>query len=710
MNGETAILAPLRDELALYAGAPANDGSPTWNIHDPVRNRFFHIGWGSFEIISRWTLGEPGLISERVCQETTLEVTEEEVLATGRFLAGNHLLKIPTPEETARLLDARGRMKQSRLRWLLHNYLFFKIPLIRPDRFLSATVGALSWTGSRTFIFITALALVLGLGLILRQWDVFVATLVDTLTWDGITSYVLALAVAKLTHEFAHAYTAKHFGCHIPTMGLAFLVLWPLLYTDTTETWKLPSRRQRMTVAAAGMMAELSLAAYATLAWSFLPEGGAREAAFILAAVAWVSSLAINLMPFLRFDGYYLLSDWLEIPNLHPRAFALGRWWLRETLFDLGEEAPEYFPPGRERFLVFFAFWVWLYRLFLFLGIAVLVYHFFIKVVGILLFAIEVGWFILMPIFRELTVWFSHRKTIGIRRRVLVSAAFLGAAMLLLGVPWHGRVTAPALFQAREQQVLYTAGPALIRDIAVREGQIVTRGQRLFSLVNPDQEHQLHQVRIAIKTLRYELNAIGFDKSFRQRNQTILAEMRESEAKRLGLEKELARLAVSSPFPTGRIVDLDPHLAPGQWLESGHKLGIVLKITSQGMLESGIIAYVNEDTVHRVTPGADCRFYARALPQNGIRCSVSLVEKTAARILSEPAFASTFEGGIPVREMGDTLVPERAHYRLRIRVAAGEPLPKTQARGQVSIAASRESFLARFWRFAVGVLIRESGM
>ncbi|NNJ84689.1 MAG: M50 family metallopeptidase, partial [Gammaproteobacteria bacterium] len=449
-------LPPLRDELALYPGAPANDGSPTWLIHDPIRNRFFHIGWGSFEIISRWALGDPAVVSQQVCDETTLTVTDDDVLATVRFLVTNHLLRVQNAEGTAYLLDFMTRAKQSWFRRLLLNYLFFKIPLIRPDRFLSATVGRLSWIGSRPFIAITVLSLILGLGLVIRQWDVFVATFVDTLTWDGFARYLLALVVAKFAHEFAHAYTAKHFGCRIPTMGIAFLVLWPLFYTDTTETWKLQARRQRMMVGAAGMMAELTLAAYATLAWSFLPQGGLRDAAFTLAAVAWISSLAINLLPFLRFDGYYLLSDWLEIPNLHQRAFAFGRWWLREALFALGEPPPERFAARRTRFLVLFAFLVWIYRFFLFVGIALLVYHFFVKVVGIVLFVVEIGWFILRPMVIEIRAWSMYKNTIVRSRRTRVSVVFLGLLIALGSVPWHGRITAPALLDAREQVTLYT--------------------------------------------------------------------------------------------------------------------------------------------------------------------------------------------------------------------------------------------------------------
>nr|VFK12690.1 MAG: putative peptide zinc metalloprotease protein [Candidatus Kentron sp. LPFa] len=705
-----STLPPLRDELALYPGTPARDGSPTWIIHDPARNRFFHIGWGTFEIISRWALERPETILQQVQNETTLTVGEQEITATAQFLAANQLLDARGSAGTARFLKIKAGMKQSWFKWLIHHYLFFRIPLLRPDRFLSSTVQRLSWAWSRRFVMATGLASLLGLWLIMRQWDAFATTFIDTLNWDGFLHYIIALVAAKTAHEFAHAYTAKRFGCHVPTMGIAFLVLWPIPYTDVTETWKLQARRQRMTVGAAGMMAEISIAAYATLAWSFLPAGGIREAAFTLATAAWISSLAINLLPFLRFDGYYLLSDWLETPNLHQRSFALGRWWLREALFALGEAPPERLPPKRARFLVVFAFLVWVYRLVIFLGIAVLVYHFFIKLVGIALFAVEIGWFILRPIGREIQAWSARRGAILRSRRALVSAGVLGVLVILGSIPWYGRITAPALLQAREQVALYTAGPSRITDIAATRDRIVPGHMPLFSFANPDLEHRLEQAQRRIETLRYGLKSANFEASFRSRNQTILAELEEAMAERIGLEKELSRLTVASPFPFGRLVDLDPQIAPGQWVGAGHKLATILKTDAQGRHEVEIIAYVDEDAVHRIAKDANCRFYARALAQDGIECMVSLVEKTAPNTLAESAFASVFGGEIKVRIMDNGMVPERAHYRIRIRVQDMESPPLSQVRGRVSIAANPESFFAKFWRFAIAVLIRESGM
>jgi len=157
----------------------------------------------------------------------------------------------------------------------------------------------------------------------------------------GVFLYALTLFFVKMLHELGHAYTARHYGLRVPTMGLAFLIFWPMFYTDNSDAWKLRKRTSRMAIAGAGTLVELGLAVPATFLWSFLPDGPLRSACFLIAATTWISSLLINLNPFLRFDGYYLLSDFLNVPNLQARAFALGKWHLRRFLAGIESPCPD---------------------------------------------------------------------------------------------------------------------------------------------------------------------------------------------------------------------------------------------------------------------------------------------------------------------------------------------------------------------------------
>jgi putative peptide zinc metalloprotease protein len=203
---------------------------------------------------------------------------------------------------------------------------------VRPDRWLARRLPQVAPLFSPWFFRLTGVVLLFGLFECYRQRAAFSATLIESLTFKGLLGYAVALTFVKTLHELGHAFTAKRKGCRVPTMGVAFLVMWPVAYTDVNEVWKLPRRQDRFAVGAAGIVTELIVAAWATLAWALLPDGALRSVTFLLATTTWISTLVINASPFMRFDGYFLMMDYLDFPNLHARSFALARWDLRERL------------------------------------------------------------------------------------------------------------------------------------------------------------------------------------------------------------------------------------------------------------------------------------------------------------------------------------------------------------------------------------------
>jgi len=202
----------------------------------------------------------------------------------------------------------------------------------------------------RGFLILTAIVAVIALILISRQWETFLHTAEHFMTWQGVLFAGMTLLFTKIIHECGHAYMAKSFGCKIPSMGVAFMVMMSLLYTDTTAAWRLSSRRERLLVVAAGVMSEMSLGAWAAFAWCLLPDGFLKSSAFLLATTTWIMSLTINMI-----DGYYFLSDSIGVANLHQRSFAHTKHALREWLFGFGAAKPEEFPTGLDRGLILYA-------------------------------------------------------------------------------------------------------------------------------------------------------------------------------------------------------------------------------------------------------------------------------------------------------------------------------------------------------------------
>ena len=352
----------LRDDLELLPGPKVRGGAPTWTIYDPVRSRYFRISQVAFELLNHWHLGDWSKISEAVAHVSGRRPQEVERDWIVRFLNANMLIRRESPADMADLSMVHQAGNTSWFNWALHHYLFFRIPLVRPQRFLDATLPLARLFMSTGALIALLLIAVFGGYLALRQWDAYLATFLHFTNTEGLLWYGLALLLAKVLHELGHAYTATHYGCRVPSMGFAFLVMWPVLYTDTSDAWRLTRKDQRLVIGAAGMFSELALAVLATFLWSFLPDGPARSAAFIVATVTWVMTLAVNLNPFMRFDGYYLLSDALEVENLQDRAFAHAKWWMRERLFGFGDGAPEAFPAHLARILIAYAVATWVYR------------------------------------------------------------------------------------------------------------------------------------------------------------------------------------------------------------------------------------------------------------------------------------------------------------------------------------------------------------
>ncbi|RRO10707.1 HlyD family efflux transporter periplasmic adaptor subunit [Pectobacterium aquaticum] len=698
-----AGLSPLRDELILHAGPANRDGSPSWTLEDPLRGLYFRIGWAEMAMLSRWSMGNAAQIVAEVNQTSALTLDDSDVQYFNRFLQVNSLTRVSGNEALAQFARQVEQSRVSIWRKLLKNYLFFRIPLWHPDRFLGATLPWIAPFFSRTFLKLTLLVAVLGLFLAGRQWETFKHTFLHFFTLEGAALAGLTLCFTKILHEFGHAYTCKRFGARVATMGVAFLVMMPVLYTDTSGSWKLTRRRQRMAIGAAGMMTELVLAAWATLAWSFLPDGMLRSAAFMLATTTWIMTLAINLSPLMRFDGYFLLSDGLQMPNLQNRGFSIGRWQMREWLFGLGDAPPEHFPRWLQRTLVGYAFAVWIYRFFLFTGIAILVYHMTFKLLGMLLFAIEIGYFVVMPVVNEVREWSKRRKDYRMNRNMTTTLTVSAVVLLLLMIPWQRGVYAPALLRAEQQSSLYMPVPAMIQRIDVRVGQPVNAGQTLFTLSSDALAHERQQLERQIATLNWQSTFQVFNKEAAGDHQRVKQEHEAALKKLQVLQRQSEQLTVRAPID-GVVADMATPLETGEWLGQGEWLAVVTKPTG-GLVE----AFVSEKDWQRLRTGAKGTFYLQDVSRSSLPLTVVEIASTATRDLNAaPELASIYGGDIAtLSDAQRKLHPEQAVYRVLLSLPDDYRAQPQVLRGTVVMDGEAQSLLIRGWKVVSAVLIRE---
>ncbi len=704
---ESAPLPILRDDLEIVPTAAQSNGAPAWVIYDAVSNRYFEIGRELLDMLMLWRVGTVEKLVRRVQVEFGRIVTEDEVGEAIHFLISNALVRDIPGADYKTMAEKEAGAKKSWFSRAMHSYLFFRIPLFRPDRFLQATWPFVSPLFTRTAVWIYVLIGITGLYLVSRQWEQFSGTFQFMLSWQGAALYGISLVIVKSLHELGHSYMSVRYGLRVPTIGIAFMVLMPVLYTDTSGAWRLNSRRKRLMIDGAGVFTELALASIATLIWVFLPEGGLRLSFFAIATTSWITSLVVNLNPLMRFDGYYILSDMLGFHNMQNRGFDMARWRMRELFFKLGEPAPEELSPKLRRIIIVHAWATWIYRFFLFLGIALLVYTFFIKLIGILLFVIEIVWFILMPIGREMKHWWSIKGKIMFSLRFWISAGIVAGFGVLAVIPWSTKITIPALMTAEQEQAIFAPFAAKVTAIKVANGDSVKKEQVLFQLSSPKLMRDFVLAKERKSLLETRIDRIGSDVEDRASLIVLTNELKEVVEEIEGLKRVTQKLTVRARF-AGVVADLDPELHADLWVNSRTPMAVL-----QTRNSPRIKGYVSEQSVFRFKSGAVAKF----IPDNPelpiVKIHVVNVAEASSESLDEPYLALPYGGSIAIEEtQNEALRPLEAFYAVAMATAKSDrvAVPQKVVRGVSVITGAPESFYTRVKRQVLKILVREIGV
>lgn len=704
-EAQVVMLPAIRDELILFPAASNEDGTPAWIIQDPVNNRFYRIGWIDFELLIHWADFDAASLVEVVNGQTPLNVTVADVRQLVVFLSDNQLLRADKPADIQKMLWRSQSQKRSLFEWLVHNYLFFRLPLVRPQTWLAALQPYLEKFRFPVLASVFGFIALLGLYLVSRQWDVFTHTLVDNLTWNGLFGYTVALLFAKTIHELGHAVVATRYGVRVAHMGLAFLVMLPMLYTDTGESWRLKNPRHRLAIASAGIAVELALASVATLIWALADDGPFRNGMFFLATTSWVMTLAVNASPFMRFDGYFIFSDILDLPNLHERSGALARTWMRRLLFGFKDAYPENFTVAKRRALIGFALFTWLYRLVVFLGIALLVYHFFFKLLGIVMLVVELVWFIGKPISRELAVWNARKKEIVPNRRVALGVGLLVVAALLV-FPFSSRITSYGWVHATEQQPVHSPFSAQI--LSMPEKTAFKAGEVMFVLDSAMLGIAQGRSREMAATRESQIAGLMGLPDGEDQRQVLNSQKAFFEAEEKASQDELARLTLRAPFD-GELRDVDHGLAPGVWVKSREAMAMFID-PKQWVVD----AYVAEEDLGRVKVGQGVRARLHTGQHQWVDGRIEAIDVSRTTVLPTPLLNAAHGGPLAVVNdtarggLESTKVLRDALFRVRILL--DEPLPtKSVSVVRVRIDGQSESILTGLLRKVVSVFIRESG-
>jgi putative peptide zinc metalloprotease protein len=405
----------------------------------------------------------------------------------------------------------------------------------------------------------------------------------------------------------------------------------------------------------------------------------------------------------MRFDGYFLLCDFLGMPNLHSRSFAYARWWFRKSFLSIDHEAPESLNQGRHRFMIGFAIVTMLYRLIVFTGIALVVYHYFFKALGLILFGVEIWFFILRPILSEIIFWKKYLHENSKKEEVSPVYNWFFWIIIILFVPFDLTVNSQGILKAEKSFTLVTYQPSQVVKLPPPLGAKIKEGDILMELSSLELEQQINLSKNKLLAINKALNTSGFNvDTLSQRN--ILKEQLKSAQENLNaLEREKKRLKPIAPF-TGEIVDVDPDLFLNEWLSKN--TSVVSMIDPRYWV---VDCYITEEDLKRIDVKNIGWFEPDAAGVPHFKLTVISIDRDASKTLNDGSLASTSGGEVMVRMQNDKPIPENAIYHLRLRVDhLHKKISTGYLRGDVVILAWPKSIMGEVIKKTLANLIREA--
>ncbi len=703
MKGET--LPPLREDLHILRDAPGPFGEANWVIHDPLQHRYFQIDQPTKELINYWKSGLSfAEIEESFRLQTGFYIDRDQISTFVAFARRNNLTNEDDhsggqPGASAASLSSTGPLKR-----LPKSLLFFKVPLFRPQRFVQAALPFVTPLFNRTALIVLTVLAVAGLYLMSRQWGTFIDSFPQFMTPVGAISLGISLIILKALHECGHAFAAARYGCRVPTMGVAFMFLTPMFYTDVSDAWRLSEKKERIWISAAGVAVELSVAIIATFVWSFLPDGALRTVTFVLASTAWIMSLIVNLNPLMKFDGYYILCDLLGFDNLQPRAFALGRWKLRQVLIAPTHQPPEQLAPRSQFFLIVYAWSCWIYRLTIFTALALLAYNFIFKLLGILIFGLIIWQLLIAPVVSELMEWKAlEDREISAARKWAVAGITLAVLAIIL-VPWSSRVSVPAMVIASDLTQFYPERPSKIEQIFVRSGDAITAGSVLFKLEDPEIERRIREIKLKKRAVELKLSRIASSRQDLDERLVLIQSLKALQTESKGLFEQQDNLIIRAPMD-GTILQVARNLHPGRWVDKTQLLALFSP--SPDLVLQG---YVKERDLQRLSPGNHGHFIPDDPTRKSLPVRLDQVNQASSDTIELPALTTASGGAIAVeRGKEGELVPRRAQYMVELKPLSTIEGAHHVLRGVVILKGKKQSLASSAVNQVLGVFVRESG-
>lgn len=553
-------------------------------VEDPVRSKYFQIGTTEYEFIAALDgqRSNADVLTDLNAAGHT-EITAEQAVTISQWLVQSNLIISETMDSTSRIktqIDAANSNA-----WMNKiNPISFKITLFNPNHLLSAAQPYFEWLFSKWFLMVWTVACAWAVTISISQWGELSAASKGVLSGTSWISLLLFWLLLKIVHEFSHGISCKRFGGEVPEAGVLFLLFTPMAFVNVTSMWRFADRWQRIIVAAAGMYVELFISFVALIVWS-KTTGLTADIAYNVFLMASITTILFNANPLMRFDGYFILSDLVKIPNLYTK----GTGWFGDRVKHLllgTPKTPNLFASHESRIVKSYGCLAFFWKISISIGLIIASSVMF-KGVGLLLGALGVVLWFGIPLMKQYQVHFSadSRKPYNRGRTIFSVVMLIGVVVALFWI-LKGPATksAPALVRFSNETLLRSAADGFVEQTLVHSGDRVIEGQPLLKLRNDD-------LTLELNSLSDEIEAVKIQKRiYRQQKELTLASV-ESE-KLAGLKKQLAEkkqqaegLTVRSPL-TGFVFKRNLDHLKGSFVNRGDELLTVATKSTKEILVS----------------------------------------------------------------------------------------------------------------------------
>ncbi|MFV0443540.1 MAG: hypothetical protein ACK5Q5_08210 [Planctomycetaceae bacterium] len=531
-------------------------------VKDPCGLKYYRLQPEQYAVLLQLD-GETSLedIRESLQQDyPTIPITLTDVQSLITDLHEKSLLISERSGQGLGLLRTRRDRKRKEWSQILLNPLYLKLPGWDPDRVLTAMTPWVGWIFRPGAVVPTLIFVLFAYLFLAVRFDELRQKLPEFqqfFGWPNLIYLWITLGAVKILHEFGHGVACKHFGSECHSMGVMLLVFSPTLYCDVTDSWMMPDKWKRIFIGAAGMYVEVVLAAVAIFVWWWTEPGVLHHLALNIFFVSSVTTVIFNANPLLRYDGYYMLLDYLEIPNLRPKASQLLQHSFAWYCLGIELRRDAFMPTSGQFWFILFVIastiyrWVVLASITLFLYTVLKPYR--LQEIGITMAVISIG-AIFVQLGRTLYQLLSMPRSEPLSKPKI--AVTLAGLVLLLGgllfVPFPWYLDAPFTIEPVGVHHVYNLVSGQLKSIRVEPGQNVTAGDTLIDMQNLDLEQHVRELEAEVQSQQLEAPMY---RRLGARDEQVVAEQRQAALQNQVREasEELNKLAIIAPV-AGKVI------------------------------------------------------------------------------------------------------------------------------------------------------------